>query len=780
MLPDAPRCSMKTLLIDNYDSFTFNLYQVIAEVNGDEPVVISNDQLAWKAIDEREYDNIVISPGPGRPERKADFGLSRDAILYTRLPLLGICLGHQGIGHLHGGRVLHAPEVMHGRLSEIFHNDAPLFRGIPQGACGVRYHSLVLEQPLPAELMRIAWTADNILMGLQHRSRPIWGVQFHPESICTDFGARLLRNFRDLTFAHARSSQAAPGRRAFAGAVEPTRTISVIPSGTCRRTPGHDFVLHTRRLDVMPASERVFVRLYGDAQHAFWLDREAQATGAERFSFMGAADGPHGRALRYAATGCELEVLHSPGAAGPARVERWRENIFDYLHRTLDDLYLSSPALPFDFNGGYVGYFGYALKQQDTSDDVHRSRHPDAQFVFADRFIAFDHVEHTTFLVCLARPDEQAAATAWLDETEQVLRSLEPVDSPGPPGPTGPPGPNPIKFQFRRDPQAYGSDIEECLRQISEGETYEVCLTNTITASVALVPLDFYRTLRRRNPAPKAMYLRFGELAVASSSPESFLRITPDGWVESRPIKGTLPRGRTPEDDAVLCERLRSSEKNRSENLMIVDLLRNDLGIVCDIGSVHVPGLMYVESYQTVHQLVSTVRGHLRPDMRTIDCVRATFPGGSMTGAPKLRTMQIIDALETQARGIYSGSAGYLALNGAADLNIVIRTAIIDRDEVAIGVGGAIVALSDPHDEVGEMVVKGDALMRAISASVHGPDGEMKYVLHGIGSPHEPSWPVRTQATPERAESPKAATKTTPKTTTNAATNAMAHGRKRH
>jgi len=767
---------MKTLLIDNYDSFTFNLYQVIAEVNGEEPVVISNDQLAWEAIDEREYDNIVISPGPGRPERQADFGLSRDAILYTRLPLLGICLGHQGIGHLHGGRVLHAPEVMHGRLSEIFHNDAPLFRGIPQGASGVRYHSLVLEQPLPAELVRIAWTADNILMGLQHRSRPIWGVQFHPESICTDFGARLLRNFRDLTGAHARPSRAAPDRRVPTGAVEQPRTISVIPSGTSRRTPKHDFVLHTRRLDVMPAPEWAFVRLYGDAQYAFWLDREAQATGAERFSFMGAAGGPHGRVVRYAATGCELEVLYSPGAAGPARVERWSENIFDYLHRTLDDLYLTSPALPFDFNGGYVGYFGYELKQKDVGGNVHRSRHPDAQFVFADRIIAFDHVENTTFLVCLARPDEQAAATAWLDETEQALRSLEPVDLPRSPRSTvtrG--GPNPIKFQFRRDPAAYRSDIAECLRQISEGETYEVCLTNTITAGVALVPLDFYRTLRRRNPAPKAMYLRFGELAVASSSPECFLRITADGWVESRPIKGTLPRGRTPEDDAVLCAQLRSGEKNRSENLMIVDLLRNDLGIVCDIGSVHVPGLMYVESYQTVHQLVSTVRGHLRPDMRTIDCVRATFPGGSMTGAPKLRTMQIIDKLEPRARGIYSGSAGYLALSGAADLNIVIRTAIIDRDEVSIGVGGAIVALSDPHDEVGEMVVKGDAVMRAIAASVHGPDGEMKYVLHGIGNPHEPSWPMREQAMPKRAESPKAATKTTP----NAATNATAHGRRR-
>ena len=740
---------MKTLLVDNYDSFTFNLYQMIAEVNGEEPIVIHNDQLAWTEVDESVYDNIVISPGPGRPERTDDFGLSRDAIEHARIPLLGICLGHQGIGHVCGGRVVHAPTVMHGRRSSVFHSGAPLFRDIPQGVAVVRYHSLMLEEPLPPELERLAWTADGVLMGLRHRQRPLWGVQFHPESICTELGDQLLKNFRDLSAAHAASSgRPRVGGR---GARQPQ---SVIPKGTRRERTSSALTLHTRQLAHMPDPEQVFVQLYGAARYAFWLDNAAQATGAERFSFMGAADGPHARALRYAATSGELEIRRTGEPTGTGtgtgtgeRVERRTQSIFDYLHRELDEMYVSSPELPFDFNSGFVGYFGYELKQECTGVRGHDSPHPDAQFLFADRFIVFDHVENTGFLVCLAHAREAEAARAWLDATERALGELGPV---APPQPCG--GPRPVRFGLRRPPEDYCDDIRACLREIHEGETYEVCLTNMLSAELALDPLDFYRGLRRSNPAPKAMYLRFGDMAVASSSPESFLRITADGWVESKPIKGTLPRGSTPEDDAMLRTQLRESEKNRSENLMIVDLLRNDLGIVCDIGTVSVPGLMLVESYRSVHQLVSTIRGHLREDMRAIDCVRATFPGGSMTGAPKVRTMHIIDDLERGARGVYSGSAGYLALGGAADLNIVIRTAVIESERVSIGVGGAIVALSDPEEEMGETVIKGDALMRAVAVAAHGSEGALDFAVDGVGGPRDLSWPVRKQATPVRAE----------------------------
>lgn len=191
---------MKTLLIDNYDSFTFNLYQFISEINKEEPIVIYNDQMDWRDVRKLPFDNIVISPGPGRPEKESDFGICRHALQQKSIPLLGICLGHQGLGYLYGSKIVHASEVMHGRLSPIFHNQLELFEGIPQGFSAVRYHSLIVSNNIPDILEKTAWTKDGIIMGLKHRCYPLWGVQFHPESIGTEHGKCLLKNFRDISY----------------------------------------------------------------------------------------------------------------------------------------------------------------------------------------------------------------------------------------------------------------------------------------------------------------------------------------------------------------------------------------------------------------------------------------------------------------------------------------------------------------------------------------------------------------------------------------------------
>jgi para-aminobenzoate synthetase len=257
--------------------------------------------------------------------------------------------------------------------------------------------------------------------------------------------------------------------------------------------------------------------------------------------------------------------------------------------------------------------------------------------------------------------------------------------------------------------------VAECRRLLGDGETYEVCLTDRFRAPASADPLVAYRRLRRLNPAPFSAYLRLGDADVLSSSPERFLTIGSDRWVEARPMKGTAPRDADPAVDARLAAELQTSPKTRAENLMICDLLRNDLGSVCEIGSVSVPELIAVESYETVHQLVSCVRGRLRRHLGPAECVRACFPPGSMTGAPKRRTMEIIDALEGEARGVYSGAIGYFGLGGGCDLSVAIRTAVVDRESTTVGAGGAIVLDSEPEAEYEEMLLKARAPLRALA-----------------------------------------------------------------
>jgi para-aminobenzoate synthetase len=721
---------LKTLLLDNYDSFTYNLFQLLAEANGEEPIVVRNDGAGWGELERLEFDNVVISPGPGRPDRKGDFGVCAEAIRQTRAPLLGVCLGHQGLSWVHGGNVLPAPEAMHGRISTVLHEDSPLFAGIPREFQAVRYHSLCVAQPLPDELEPIAWASDGVLMALAHRRRPQWGVQFHPESICTDHGRRLLANFRDLTRAHgarahaARANSTRPnarrahGLRANGARANEARTrppearsaaSATAPSQPAETQPppasGARLVLKVERLETLYDAERAFVELYSGSETAFWLD-SSRVDERARFSFIGAAGGPLSSVIHYDVCSGELRVERSGG-----ETELLEESIFDYLSREMRRLRHLSSDLPFDFNCGFVGYFGYELKADCEGDDAHSSPMPDASFLFADRLIAFDHAERRTYLLCAAEPGGIGDAERWIARTRLRLASLAPLQAPGPEGADCE---RVAPLRLTRSHEQYLHDIATCKRRLIEGETYEICLTNKITAEASVEPLALYRTLRRVNPAPFAAYLRFGEHAILSSSPERFIGVGRDRWVEAKPIKGTCPRGSTPAEDVRLAEQLRLDEKSRAENLMIADLLRNDLGVVCEVGTVHVPNLMHVESYETVHQLVSTVRGLLRDDVEPPDCIRACFPAGSMTGAPKKRTMEIIDALEGEARGVYSGAIGYLGLSGGCDSSVVIRTIVVHGESASLGIGGAIVMQSDAEEEYQETLLKARAPIAAI------------------------------------------------------------------
>jgi anthranilate synthase component 1 len=380
----------------------------------------------------------------------------------------------------------------------------------------------------------------------------------------------------------------------------------------------------------------VFAALLDGRDDVFWLD-----SGADGLSYLG-----EGRPLEVSA-----------------------DTVWDALR-----------AVPGGDHLGVVGWLGYELRAHTTGAVVsHASRYPDAAFLAVDRVIAIDATTGTAEVI--------GEPGAWLE----ALRDLAGVAGPAPQEPV------PARAVWRETDAEYLDEIAACQEAIREGEAYLLCLTTEAEVAGAFDPLQVHLRLRAASPSHHGALIRIGGVSLLSSSPEQFLVVSPGGEVTTRPIKGTRARGDDAEEDAAQVHALRESDKERAENLMIVDLMRNDLTRVCEVGSVTVTELLEVESYAQVHQLVSTVVGRLRPGLTAVDALEAAFPAGSMTGAPKLRATQLLDGLERRARGLYSGCFGYLAADGAT-----------------IGVGGGITALSVPGEELLEVKVKARAPLAAL------------------------------------------------------------------
>ncbi|WP_240518027.1 aminodeoxychorismate synthase component I [Brevibacterium aurantiacum] len=708
---------IRTLLIDNYDSFTYNLYHYLTEVNGCPPVIVPNDWEGWSIGALEEFDNVVISPGPGSPDKSEDFGICAEVIATARIPILGVCLGHQGIALAHGGTVAHAPAPRHGRLSEIRNFGVDLFSGIPPTFDAVRYHSLAVTD-VPEELEVTAYSDDGVIMGLRHRSLPQWGVQFHPESISTEHSLALLGNFARLT-------------REWADEETGTSALGTLDSGTpgsvtLDRPEPVTVSLQVETFELSVPDETIFSALYGDEEEAVWLDGNHSSSASSRFTIMGAPSGPNGRVATADTSTGTIRIRHIGGApadsaGGETTVS---SGLFDWLEGELNTIDVEAPALPFDFCLGWVGYLGYELKSEVGSPNRHHSDLPDASLMFLDRAVVIDHDESKVYLLALdGLGSSPTDCETWCAQTTTAIQELASAAPMAPGGLSAGPASHAAALTAtsmvaRQSRKQYRDNIERVLEKITDGETYEVCLTNMLEAEGEFDTLSAYLALRAQNPTPFGVYLVSKDATILSTSPERFLRIGSDGRVESKPIKGTRPRGRTDEDDTAIKEELQFSEKDRSENLMIVDLVRHDLGATAELGSVDVDVLFGIETYATVHQMVSTVSAVLDAEHSPVACVRAAFPPGSMTGAPKLRTMSIIDELETGPRGIYSGAIGYFSINGAVDLSVVIRTLVVADGIVRYGVGGAIVALSEPDDEYAETVAKAAPLLRLFGDAV--------------------------------------------------------------
>jgi len=380
------------------------------------------------------------------------------------------------------------------------------------------------------------------------------------------------------------------------------------------------------------------------------------------------------------------------------------------------------------FQGGAAGLFGYDLCHH--IERLPRPAHdefalPDLAVGLYDWVLAFDHRARRSWLISTGLPEAQPqrrrrraaerlrAVRRWL----QAAHAEAAFDC-GPPLPASrlcaqyslPLLPH-LSSTF--DHSGYLAAVRRAIDYVHAGDCFQVNVSQRLLCPATLAPSDLYRRLRERNAAPFAGFFDLGNAVVASASPERFLGVA-GGEVETRPIKGTRPRGSTRHEDHTRAAELLGSAKDRAENIMIVDLMRNDLGRVCQYGTVRVPELCRLESYRTVHHLVSEVRGRLRAGLGPVDLLKAAFPGGSVTGAPKVRAMQIIAELEPTARGPYCGSLGYLGFDGSMDTNILIRTFTVARGWVQFPVGGGIVADSDPQSEYEETLHKAEGLVRAL------------------------------------------------------------------
>ena len=420
-----------------------------------------------------------------------------------------------------------------------------------------------------------------------------------------------------------------------------------------------------------------------------------------RYSFMGAEPFISMKSVEGIVTvrekGEEIEIAGDP---------------FHVLHTLLGRFRQESHPI-FPFTGGAVGYIGYEAAQYIESVPDRKGDHlsiPDMSFSFYDTVVVVDHDSDKVYIASSGFPAEGEERERRSAERAAYFRDI--IMTPSGETDAGFFKTGPLSSNCGRED--YMDGVEKIKRYIAEGDVYQANLSQRFSASFEGEPFKLYTKLAELNPVPFGAYLSYPDFSVISNSPERFLFLR-EGRLETRPIKGTMARSAARDMDEAGRQRLRESAKDGAEHIMIVDLERNDLGRVCRYGTVRVDEMKMIESYSNLHHMVSVVSGQVLEGMGPVDCIRAAFPGGSITGAPKVRAMEIINEVEPNPRWIYTGSMGYIGFDGTMDLNIAIRTALVKAGKIYFSVGGGIVADSDPGSEYEETMLKG-AVFRAMAA----------------------------------------------------------------
>ena len=681
-------------ILDNFDSFTFNLFQYFGEL-GEEVIVRRRDECTIEDIENLKPELIVLSPGPCRPQ---DASLTLATIDYFKgkIPLFGVCLGHQAIGEVFGAEVIRAKAAVHGKISKIQHDGQGVFLNLPNSLTVTRYHSLALNRDtIPEELHVTAETADGEIMGIRHRIYPIEGVQFHPEAILTEEGHSMLRN-----------------------AVDQAREWWKNQSHKEQKLQNSSWIIKDLELTLPPIK---LVEAFEGTLSPFFLDSGRGYGELGRYSFMGAF--PFLQASAYP----DYVELVWPNLFQREKISCVTQTSLSVLDDLLARFHQKNPT-SFPFAGGAVGFLSYDLKDelerlpQKALDDL---KLPLWRFAWYDGILIFDHeLSRYHVLACgMTETGEcrEEIANLRIKRLVELLQDFERNN------------PSESKETYSNANKSYSNTygenttvhksvtkenylfhLQKVINYIYAGDIYQANLTQRFNLPYAGDALSLYQLLNSQNPAPFAAFLPYDDFQILSSSPERFIRIDPKRNIETCPIKGTRPRGKTEFEDNKLAEELINSVKDRAELTMIIDLERNDLGRICKYGSVRVTDLIRLEKYPTVWHLVSTIVGTLKSDLLASEILKAIFPGGSITGAPKIRAMEIIEELEPNKRGIYTGSIGYIGFDGTWDLNIVIRTLILKEGQAYFHAGGGIVADSIPESEYEETLQKVRALVRAL------------------------------------------------------------------
>ena len=468
-----------------------------------------------------------------------------------------------------------------------------------------------------------------------------------------------------------------------------------------------------------------FLKVAEHADHAFLFESVEGGERLARYSFLG--KDPF---MVLRARGGRTTIEH--GEQCVVREEPFMEVLREVMAKYRSP---SVPELP-RFIGGAVGFFGYEASlwfEPSLAEHLERfgktsnadapDATDDAGFMLFDTVLAFDHVKHRILIIANVLLDAAADLQSQYDLAQAKIRFLEreldrALSSSGEVDPT------PLEWRSNSTREAYEASVQQGQEYIRAGDIYQVVLSQRFETDVTVDPFTVYRTLRYVNPSPYMYFMKLGGLSIVGSSPEMLVRVE-DRAVETHPIAGTRPRGRTMAQDEALAEELKENEKERAEHVMLVDLGRNDLGRVCEYGSVRVPQYMGLERYSHVMHLVSRVEGQLSPDLDRLDALAACFPAGTVSGAPKIRAMEIIAELEPTARGIYAGAVGYVDCAGHLDCCITIRTIAMRDGKAYVQAGAGIVADSDPAAEYQETRDKASALIRALemAQSGRGPHG---------------------------------------------------------